>query len=198
MDFTYSDKTKALISRLQAFMDSEVYPNEAAVRKQHASLSDRWETPPMIEELKAKAQEAGLWNLFLPESERGAGLTNLEYAPLCEMMGRVAFAPEVFNCAAPDTGNMEVIERYGTEAQKKRVAGALARGSHSLGLRHDRARGGLVGCDQHLHRDPPRRRRIRDQRSQVVDVGHHGQALQDHDRDGQERSTTLRRTLSRA
>jgi acyl-CoA dehydrogenase len=119
MDFTYSDKTQALISRLQEFMDAQIYPNEAAVREQHASLPDRWDTPPMIEELKKKAQDAGLWNLFLPESERGAGLTNLEYAPLCEIMGRVAFAPEVFNCAAPDTGNMEVLDRYGTEAQKR-------------------------------------------------------------------------------
>ena len=119
MDFTYSDKTQALISRLREFMDAQIYPNEAAVREQHASLPDRWDTPPMIEELKKKAQDAGLWNLFLPESERGAGLTNLEYAPLCEIMGRVAFAPEVFNCAAPDTGNMEVLDRYGTEAQKR-------------------------------------------------------------------------------
>ncbi|MGB5351227.1 MAG: acyl-CoA dehydrogenase family protein, partial [Polyangiales bacterium] len=119
MDFTYSDKTQALVSRLQAFMEAEIYPNEAAVREQHASLPDRWDTPPLIEELKKKAQDAGLWNLFLPESERGAGLTNLEYAPLCEIMGRVAFAPEVFNCAAPDTGNMEVLDRYGTEAQKQ-------------------------------------------------------------------------------
>ncbi|MGB5374311.1 MAG: acyl-CoA dehydrogenase family protein [Polyangiales bacterium] len=119
MDFTYSDKTQALISRLQAFMEAEIYPNEAAVREQLASLPDRWNTPPLIEELKKKAQDAGLWNLFLPESERGAGLTNLEYAPLCEIMGRVAFAPEVFNCAAPDTGNMEVLDRYGTEAQKQ-------------------------------------------------------------------------------
>ncbi len=119
MDFTYSDKTQDLISRLQAFMDAEIYPNEAAVREQHASLADRWNTPPLIEELKNKAKAAGLWNLFLPESDRGAGLSNLEYAPLCEIMGRVAFAPEVFNCAAPDTGNMEVLDRYGTEAQKQ-------------------------------------------------------------------------------
>ncbi len=119
MDFTYSDKTKVLIARLQDFMEAHVYPNEAALYEQHASLPDRWDTPPMIEELKAKAREAGLWNLFLPESERGGGLTNLEYAPLCEIMGRVTFAPEVFNCSAPDTGNMEVLERYGTDAQKK-------------------------------------------------------------------------------
>lgn len=118
MDFTYSDKTQGLISRLQEFMETHIYPNEAAMYEQHASLADRWDTPPLMEELKAKAQEAGLWNLFLPDSERGAGLTNLEYAPLCEIMGRVAFAPEVFNCSAPDTGNMEVLDRYGTDEQK--------------------------------------------------------------------------------
>ncbi|MGB5811072.1 MAG: acyl-CoA dehydrogenase family protein [Polyangiales bacterium] len=119
MDFTYTDKTQSLIDRVQDFMDTHIYPNEGAVHEQHAALPDRWATPPLIEELKVKAKEAGLWNLFLPESELGAGLTNLEYAPLCEIMGRVLFAPEVFNCAAPDTGNMEVLERYGTAAQKK-------------------------------------------------------------------------------
>ena len=118
MDFTYSDKTKALIDRVQRFMDEHIYPNEAAFYAQHGALDDRWDVPPMLEDLKAKAKEAGLWNLFLPESEVGGGLTNLEYAPLCELMGRVIFAPEVFNCSAPDTGNMEVLERYGTEAQK--------------------------------------------------------------------------------
>ncbi|UCH30725.1 MAG: acyl-CoA dehydrogenase family protein [Myxococcales bacterium] len=118
MDFTYSDKTKALIDRVQDFMERHIYPNEEAFYAQHDALSDRWDVPPMLEELKTKAREAGLWNLFLPESELGAGLTNLEYAPLCEIMGRVIFAPEVFNCSAPDTGNMEVLERYGTDAQK--------------------------------------------------------------------------------
>jgi acyl-CoA dehydrogenase len=118
MDFTYSDKTKALIDRVQAFMDEHIYPNEHAFYAQHDALEDRWDIPPMLDELKTKAKEAGLWNLFLPESERGAGLTNLEYAPLCELMGRVLFAPEVFNCSAPDTGNMEVLDRYGTDAQK--------------------------------------------------------------------------------
>jgi len=118
MDFTYSDKTKALIDRVQDFMERHIYPNEGAFYAQHDTLSDRWDVPPMLEELKTKAKEADLWNLFLPESELGAGLTNLEYAPLCEIMGRVIFAPEVFNCAAPDTGNMEVLERYGTDAQK--------------------------------------------------------------------------------
>jgi alkylation response protein AidB-like acyl-CoA dehydrogenase len=118
MDFTYSDKTKDLIDRVQDFMERHIYPNEGAFYAQHDALSDRWDVPPMLEELKTKAKEARLWNLFLPESELGAGLTNLEYAPLCEIMGRVIFAPEVFNCAAPDTGNMEVLERYGTDAQK--------------------------------------------------------------------------------
>jgi alkylation response protein AidB-like acyl-CoA dehydrogenase len=120
MDFEYSQKTKELLARLQSFMDTHIYPNEAALYRQHDEMPNRWEIPPMLEEIKAKAREAGLWNLFLPESNRGAGLTNLEYAPLCEVMGRVGFAPEVFNCAAPDTGNMEVIERYGTPEQKKR------------------------------------------------------------------------------
>jgi acyl-CoA dehydrogenase len=118
MDFRYSDKTKALIERVQGFMDRHIYPNEAAFHAEHEALPDRWDVPPMLEELKTKAKEAGLWNLFLPESDLGAGLTNLEYAPLCEIMGRVLFAPEVFNCSAPDTGNMEVLERYGTDAQK--------------------------------------------------------------------------------
>ena len=101
-------------------MDEHVYPNEALFHAQIAD-GDRWQPVPIVEELKPKARAAGLWNLFLPESEHGAGLTNVEYAPLCEIMGRVAgFAPEVFNCSAPDTGNMEVLRRYGTDAQQKR------------------------------------------------------------------------------
>jgi acyl-CoA dehydrogenase len=119
MHFEYSDKVKGLQKKLQAFMDEHVYPNEATYQRQLDEGASRWDIPPIMEELKAKAKAADLWNLFLPESKRGAGLSNLEYAPLCEIMGRSGIAPEVFNCAAPDTGNMEVIERYGTEAQKK-------------------------------------------------------------------------------
>lgn len=104
--------------RLLAFMEENIYPNERTYLEQHAAADDRWQVPPVVEELKTKARAAGLWNLFLPDSERGAGLSNLEYAPLCEIMGRVPWAPEVFNCSAPDTGNMEVLERYGTQAQK--------------------------------------------------------------------------------
>jgi len=119
MDFAYSARTEDLRGRLARFMDEVVYPNERVYHDQHAAQADRWQSPPIMDQMKARAREAGLWNLFLPESERGAGLTNLEYAPLCEIMGRSPIAPEVFNCAAPDTGNMEVIERYGTEEHKK-------------------------------------------------------------------------------
>src|SRR5947207_8178479 len=118
MDFDYTPKVKALETRLRAFMDEHVYPNEAPYYAEREG--NRWQPSAVIEALKPQAQAAGLWNLFLPASERGAGLANLEYAPLCEIMGRVLFAPEIFNCSAPDTGNMEVLERYGTEEQKKR------------------------------------------------------------------------------
>jgi len=126
MHFEYTPKVKELRKRLQAFMDEHIYPNEKLF---HAQVEeDRWRPAPVIEELKPKARAAGLWNLFLPHSANGAGLTNLEYAPLCEIMGRVHFAPEVFNCSAPDTGNMEVIERYGTEEHKRRWLAPLLNG----------------------------------------------------------------------
>jgi acyl-CoA dehydrogenase len=117
MDFEFSDKVRDLQTRLQAFMEEHVYPNEA-VFQQQIEQGARWELPPVMEELKAKARAAGLWNLFLPESDYGAGLKNLEYAPLCEIMGRSPLAPEIFNCNPPDTGNMEVLVRYGTAEQK--------------------------------------------------------------------------------
>ncbi|MBV8091730.1 MAG: acyl-CoA dehydrogenase family protein [Acetobacteraceae bacterium] len=119
MDFAYSEKVNALRAKLLAFMDEYVYPNEAVHDEQLRKASDRWQPVPIIEELKEKAKAARLWNLFLPESSRGAGLTNLEYAPLAEIMGRVEWASEVFNCSAPDTGNMETLERYGSEEQKR-------------------------------------------------------------------------------
>ncbi|QOL27190.1 acyl-CoA dehydrogenase family protein [Thalassotalea sp. LPB0316] len=119
MNFEYSDKVKALLTQVKAFMDEHVYPNEALMHEQVEQ--DPWSTPPLMETLKAKAKAQGLWNLFLPVSygEYSAGLTNLEYAPLAEEMGKVFWAPEVFNCAAPDTGNMEVLAKYGNDAQKK-------------------------------------------------------------------------------
>ncbi len=118
MHFEFSEKSKDLQKRVTAFMDEHIYPNEARFHEEVER--NRWLPTRIIEELKPKARAAGLWNLFLPESERGAGLTNLEYAPLCEIMGRSHIAPEVLNCSAPDTGNMEVIERYGTQEQKER------------------------------------------------------------------------------
>jgi len=119
MDFAYTDKVNALRARVQAFMDEHIMPNEAAYNAYMAQAADRWQPVPLIEELKPRARKAGLWNLFLPESHLGAGLTNLEYAPLSEIMGRVQWASEVFNCSAPDTGNMETIERYGNDTHKK-------------------------------------------------------------------------------
>ena len=126
MKFEFGDKVKDLQRRLEAFMDEHIYPNEQ--RFHYEVESNRWMPTKVIEELKPKARAAGLWNLFLPESERGAGLTNLDYAPLCEIMGRSHMAPEVFNCSAPDTGNMEVLERYGTPEQKERWLKPLLNG----------------------------------------------------------------------
>ena len=128
MIFEPSDRVRELKSALEAFMEEHIYPNESLHDDQINEGESRWVEIPILEELKAKAKEAGLWNLFLPESDRGAGLTNLEYAPLCEVMGRSPIAPEVFNCSAPDTGNMEVLERYGTEEHKERWLAPLLAG----------------------------------------------------------------------
>jgi len=117
MFFESSDRAMALQKQLKAFMDKHIYPNEPEFFRQ-LDEGNRWKVIPLLEELKEKARAEGLWNLFLPESEYGAGLTNYEYAPLCEIMGRVYWASEVFNCSAPDTGNMEVLVRYGTPEQK--------------------------------------------------------------------------------
>ena len=119
MNFDFSPKVEDLQAKVGRFMDDHVYPNERTFEDQLASGPDRWQIPPILEELKEKAKAAGLWNLFLPESDYGYGLTNLEYAPLSEIMGRVHWASEVFNCSAPDTGNMEVLSRYGTPEQQK-------------------------------------------------------------------------------
>ena len=129
MNFSYSEKTNEFIEKITAFMNEFVYPNEKVFEEQLIAQKDRWaEVPPIIDELKAKAREQGLWNLFLPDSELGAGLSNMEYAPLCEIMGRSPIGPEVFNCNAPDTGNMEVLVRYGTEEQKKQWLEPLLNG----------------------------------------------------------------------
>ena len=132
MNFDYTPKIKQMQERLLAFMDEHIYPNEHRFHEEIAAnraKGNAWVPLTLIEELKPKARAAGLWNLFLPHSPRAPeGLSNLEYAPLCEIMGRVHWAPEVFNCNAPDTGNMETIERYGTEAHKKEWLEPLLRG----------------------------------------------------------------------
>ncbi|MBA2345266.1 MAG: acyl-CoA dehydrogenase family protein [Rubrobacter sp.] len=120
MNFDHSEKVLGLRAKLEAFMEEHVYPNESTYQEQLESADDRWTIPRIMDQMKAEAKAAGLWNLFLPEPEYGAGLSNLEYAPLCEVMGRSPIAPEVFNCNAPDTGNMEVLVRYGSEGQKER------------------------------------------------------------------------------
>jgi acyl-CoA dehydrogenase len=127
MNFDYSDKVQALLKKLAAFLDQYIYPNEKTYFEQ-IRQGDRWQPTAIVEELKPKAKAAGLWNLFLPESEYGAGLANLEYAPLCELMGRSVMAPEVFNCSAPDTGNMETIVRYGSAEHKERWLKPLLEG----------------------------------------------------------------------
>ena len=117
--FKFSKKSYELQEKLKLFMDKYVYPNENNIESE-INAGDIWQPSQIIEELKIKAKENDLWNLFLPESDKGAGLTNLDYAPLCEIMGRSPYAPEVFNCSAPDTGNMEVLERYGTDEMKQK------------------------------------------------------------------------------
>lgn len=128
MDFDFSARVTELSERVAGFMAAHVYPNESAYYEYLDRGDSRWVIPPVMEALKARAREAGLWNLFLPDSELGAGLSNLEYAPLAELMGRSRIASEVFNCAAPDTGNMEVLARYGTDAQKQTWLAPLLRG----------------------------------------------------------------------
>ncbi|MGY6531328.1 acyl-CoA dehydrogenase family protein [Glycocaulis sp.] len=119
MDFEYSARCKDYLARVRAFMDEHVYPNEKTYHEQLAGFgTNRWQVLPIIEELKAKAKAEGLWNLFHPDAKHGAGLSNADYAPLAEEMGRVVWASEVFNCSAPDTGNMEVLSRYGTKEQQ--------------------------------------------------------------------------------
>ena len=128
MDFEYSAKVAELRAQVAEFMQAHIYPAEAGYRDAVAEGDSRWSIPPIMEDLKDKARAAGLWNLFLPESEYGAGLTNLEYAPLAEQMGRSLIASEVFNCSAPDTGNMEVLVRYGSESHKKEWLEPLLKG----------------------------------------------------------------------
>src|SRR5262245_5640326 len=133
MEFTHSDKVVALQDKVRNFMDRHIYPNEARYAHE-VETGERWQPTALMEELKKKARLEGLWNLFLPHSPRGAGLSNLEYAPLCEIMGRSPMASEAFNCSAPDTGNMETLELYGNEEQKKKWLEPLLAGEIRSGF----------------------------------------------------------------
>ncbi len=195
MDFEFSPKVKDLQQRVGAFMDEHVYPNEARFHEEIAAnrrAGNAWVPTRIVEELKQKAQAQGLWNLWLPESEFGAGLTNLEYAPLCEIMGRSHLGPgglQLLRARHRQHGGAGALRQRGAEA---RVAHAAARGRDPLGLRDDRARGRLVRRDQHRGQHRARRRPLRDQRPQVVDLGRRRPALPDPDLHGQDRSAATR------
>ena len=131
MHFTHSNKTEDLITRVSDFMEDNIYPAEEIYASEMKSFREKGnpcQVPSILDELKQKAKNLGLWNFFLPESENGYGLTNLEYAPLAEIMGKVSFASEVFNCSAPDTGNMEVLDKFGSEFQKQKWLQPLLNG----------------------------------------------------------------------
>tara|TARA_R110002073_G_scaffold2938_2_gene19127 strand:+ start:72970 stop:74178 length:1209 start_codon:yes stop_codon:yes gene_type:complete len=134
MNFEHSERVQSYIDRLNYFMDEHIYPNEAAYHDYFQSAENRWTSPPLMDALKAQAREAGLWNLFASDSAHGPGFSNLEYAPLAEIMGKVLWAPEVFNCNAPDTGNMEVLAQYGSAAQKARWLTPLLAGEIRSGF----------------------------------------------------------------
>lgn len=134
MNFEHSERVQSYIDRLNCFMDEHIYPNETAYHDYFQSAENRWTSPPLMDALKAQAREAGLWNLFASDSAHGPGFSNLEYAPLAEIMGKVLWAPEVFNCNAPDTGNMEVLAQYGSAAQKARWLTPLLAGEIRSGF----------------------------------------------------------------
>ena len=186
-----SPRTRDLLGRLHAFFGEHIYPNEGRYHEERETArraGDAWQPSALVDELKVKAREAGLWNMFLPHPYKGlGGISNLDYAPLCEVMGRVNWSSEVFNCSAPDTGNMETLERYGTDAQKQQMARAAAGRRDPLGVPDDRAGGRVIGRDQHPVQHPPRRRRLRDQRPQVVQLRRRHPALRDLHRHGQDR-----------
>ena len=191
MDFEFSDRCKELRERLLAFMDEHVYPAEAVFDEQLVASGDPHFHPPVMEELKERARELGLWNLFLPhggEEFGAAGLSNLDYAPLAEIMGRSHIASEACNCAAPDTGNMEVLTLFGTPEQKERWLRPLLDGeirSAFAMTEPDVASSDATNIELRIERDGDE---YVLERPQVVDLGRDARALQDPDRDGQDRS----------
>ena len=172
MNFSHGDKVRELQQRLAAFMERFVYPAESRFQDEmtrNRSGGNPWLATEVVEELKREARAAKLWNLFLPDSEYGAGLTNLEYAPLCEIMGRSPLGPEAFNCSAPDTGNMEVLARYGSPEQRQRWLEPLLDGQIRSGFAMTEPAVASSDATNIEAGDRARRRSLRDQRPQVVD-----------------------------
>ena len=201
MDFQHSPRAQEYLTRLQSFMDAAVLPAEpvyAAQRRELAAAGRPHELPPVVEDLKAQARAAGLWNLFLPDSTDPAhGLTVLDYAPLAELSGwSPELAPEALNCAAPDTGNMEILHMFGTPEQKEQWLDPLLAGEIRSGVLDDRAGGRQQRRAQHRDPDRARRRRVRHQRPQVVDHRGDRPALPGPDRHGQDRPATPTCTTS--
>jgi len=192
MDFEHSARSRELQERLLEFMDAHIYPNERRFHEEieaNRSAGNAWQPTKVIEELKPKARAAGLWNLFLPRSPRApdGGLSNLDYAPLCEIMGRVHFAPEVFNCSAPDTGNMETFERYASEELKRQWLDPLLRGEIRSAFLMTEPDVRFVRRHQRPGPHRAARRQLRDQWTQMVVERRGRSALQGLHRDGQDR-----------
>ena len=184
-----SDEMVPVLEMVKAFIANDIEPLEpefhrAQNRDDIWTLSDR--QSEILESLKAKAREQGLWNFFLPDWN-GQGVSNLDYAYLAQEMGRCHLAPEVFNCSAPDTGNMEVLAKYGTPAQQKQWLEPLLAGEIPLGLRNDRARCGLVGCKEYCHHSRVGKWRVGHQWREILYLRCRRQSLRDHDRHGQDR-----------
>ena len=184
-----SDRARELLDQVMAFMDEHVYPNEARFHEE-IDAGDRWQAIPVLEEVKAIARERGLWNLFLPESGLGAGLTNFEYAHLCEQMGRSPMAPESFNCSAPDTGNMEVLVRYGTGEHRREWLEPLLAGEIRSSFAMTEPAVASSDATNICSTITRGRRRVRHQRAQVVELRDRRSALPDphlHGQDGSRR-----------
>ena len=187
MDFGFSPRASELQDRMRSFMEEHVFPAEAVYDRQLAEAEDPHAVPPVMAELKEKARAEGLWNLFLAHGDWGAGLTNLEYAPLAELAGRSIIGPEVFNCSAPDTGNMELLALYGTPEQQDRWLRPLLEARDPLLLRDDRAGRRQLRRPQHPHPHHARRRRLRRQRPQVVHLRDPRPGLRADHPDGRDR-----------
>ena len=187
-----SEEAQPLMDAVQKHIRDNVEPIQEEFARLHAEKEDRWSWHPrqleLLDGAKEKAKAAGLWNFFLPDSEIGEGLTNLDYAYIAAELGKYPLASETLNCSAPDTGNMEVLERVGTEAQKEQWLKPLLNGEIRSALRHDGARPAVVGCQEHQHPGKAGRRRVGHQRREVLHLRRRRSTLQDHDHHGEDQS----------